>query len=194
MNFEGAKDLIIEKQRKGLSPDLSYHSLEHILDVYEAAKQLAKLEGISDETDLQLLLTAALFHDSGFLTDRVDHEVLSCQIAKKHLPDFEYSPSQVEKICGMILATRIPSTPKNHLEEILCDADLDYLGREDFEEIGAKLYLELTKQNLVLSLGEWNKIQIQFLEKHRYYTKTAQYLRESGKQRHLEELKLIGKV
>jgi len=189
MNFQGAKDLIIEKQRTGLSPDLSYHSLEHILDVYEAAKQLARLEGISDETDLQLLLTAALFHDSGFLIDRKDHEILSCQIAKKHLPDFDYSPFQVEKVCGMILATKIPSSPKNHLEEILCDADLDYLGREDFEEISARLYLELTKQNLVLSQDEWNKIQIQFLEKHQYYTKTAQSLRESGKQRHLEELK-----
>ena len=32
-------------------------------------------------------------------------------------------------------ATKIPQTPLTKLEEIICDADLDYLGREDFFEI-----------------------------------------------------------
>ena len=38
----------------------------------------------------------------------------------------------------LILATKVPQKPKNKLEKIICDADLDYLGREDFDNISDK--------------------------------------------------------
>ena len=40
------------------------------------------------------------------------------------------------------MATEIPQNPKTHLEMIMCDADLDYLGRYDFETISNNLYTE----------------------------------------------------
>ena len=126
MEFENVKKFILAKLRKELPRSLTYHSLGHIKDVYKAAQKLAKLEGVSGE-ELTLLLTAVLFHDSGFLIQQKEHERVGCEIARKHLPDYGYSDKQIETICGMIMATRIPQTPHNKLEQIICDADLDYL-------------------------------------------------------------------
>jgi HD superfamily phosphodiesterase len=188
MDFSAAKTFILEKLKRELPAHLSYHSVEHILDVYDAANMLAKEEGIGEE-DLTLLLTAALYHDTGFLIQQKDHEKLSCDIAKEHLPSFNYSKEQIEKICGMIMATQIPQRPKNKLEEILCDADLDYLGREDFYEIGDKLFEELSVFGVLKTEEEWNKLQVRFLETHDYFTKTAVRLRKKRKEEFLAEVR-----
>jgi hypothetical protein len=88
----------------------------------------------------------------------------------------------------MIRATRIPQAPKNHLEQILCDADLDYLGREDFYEVGKRLYAEMQERGLVETEREWNLIQKTFLENHRYHTHYAILNREKRKQKYIQEI------
>jgi hypothetical protein len=153
-------------------------------DVYKAAETLAVLEGVSGE-DLTLLLTAVLFHDSGFLIQQKDHEEVGCSIARQYLPDYGYEPQQIERICGMIMATRIPQTPHNKLEEIICDADLDYLGRDDFFIIGAFLFEELRTFGVISTENEWNNLQVRFLEHHHYFTGSAKKLRLAKKEAHL---------
>ncbi len=184
MQFEKVKKYILGRLKKELTKNLTYHSLEHIKDVYAAAEQLASLEKISED-EKQLLLTAVLFHDSGFLYSQKDHEKLSCELARLHLPEFDYGPEQIEQICGMIMATQIPQNPKNKLEEIICDADLDYLGREDFFKIGDKLFGELVMYGIIDDEHEWNKLQVRFLEKHHYFTKSAKKLRREKKAENL---------
>jgi uncharacterized protein len=188
MRFTEAKKFILEKQRKELPRHLSYHSVAHVHDVYQAAKRLAKEEKIKGD-QLTLLLTAVLFHDSGFLKGQEKHEEASCKIAQTYLPDYGYSEEQIEKICGMILATRIPQKPVNHLEQIICDADLDYLGRDDFFEIGQKLFQELKVYGIINDETEWDQLQIRFLEKHHYFTPTALRLRKDRKDAYLAQLK-----
>lgn len=188
VNFERAKDFILNKQSQQLPKHLHYHNIKHILDVYQAATYYAKLEGISAE-DTELLKIAALFHDSGFIVKANDHELISCEFAQKYLPEFGYNFNQIEKIKGMIMATKIPQAPKNHLEQILADADLDYLGRNDFEEISNGLYEELLVANKDLSIKNWNKIQIAFFEKHNYFTESAKRLRNKKKQENLQLIK-----
>lgn len=189
MQFERAGKFILNKLGKELPKSLSYHSVEHVKDVYNSAAMIGKQENISGY-DMKLLLTAAWFHDSGFLKGAKDHEEESCRTAKKFLLEFEYQPAEIEKICGMIMATKIPQTPKNHLEEILADADLDYLGREDFFNIGNKLFTELSIFGFLNSEDEWNRLQVRFLESHHYFTKTAIQLRNEKKQEHLAFVKL----
>src|SRR3954464_7874662 len=116
MEFEKVKKFILDKLKKELTKNLTYHSLGHIKDVYGAAEYLAKLENVTGE-DLTLLLTAVLFHDSGFLISQKEHERLSCELVKEHLPKFGYTADQIERICGMIMATQIPQTPHNKLEK-----------------------------------------------------------------------------
>ncbi len=89
----------------------------------------------------------------------------------------------------MIMATKIPQTPTNLLEEILADADLEYLGTDDFEEIGGYLYQELKEINPTLTLNKWNEIQINFIEKHHYFTEYGQKYLSRTKKKHLTELK-----
>ena len=131
MQFPKAKSYINTYLRKELPRHLTYHSIAHVRDVYKAAERLAKAESVKGE-DLTLLLTAVPFHDAGFIFQSKDHEKIGCDIIREHLPAFKYTPEQIERICGMIMATRIPQTPNNLLEEIIADADLDYLGRDDF--------------------------------------------------------------
>ena len=188
MQFNDAKKFILKKLKKELPKHLSYHSVEHITDVYNSAKTIAKHEKIKAE-DLKLLLTAALFHDSGFLEGQKEHEKLSCSIAKEYLPGFDYNEEQINKICGMIMATNIPQSPKNLLEEILCDADLDYLGRNDFFIIGDRLFSELRMYGMINDEMDWNRLQVRFLETHHYFTKTAIKLRKEKKEEYLAIIK-----
>lgn len=188
MHFERAKTFILEKLRRELPAHLFYHSVEHVQDVYASAERIAAMEGVSGE-ELTLLLTAALFHDSGFISGASGHEEKSCEIARQYLPALDYNPDQIERICGMIMATRIPQAPRNLLEEILADADLDYLGRDDFFPIGDQLYEELAMYGIVHNKEDWNRLQVKFLEGHHYFTGTAIRLRKAKKAAHLSLIK-----
>ncbi len=184
-----AEVFILQKLRSELSPTLYYHGLHHTLDVVEAAERIGKAEGIADEEKLTLLRTAALFHDAGFLFTYQGHEAEGCRLVRDVLPGFDYTSEQIAAVCGMIEATKIPQSPKNLLEEIICDADLDYLGRDDFEVIADSLYQELKVRALVEDARTWDAIQIKFLENHRYRTATARHTRQSTKLLHLQRLK-----
>ena len=188
MQFEKVKKFILDKLKKELAKNLTYHSLGHIKDVFAAAENIAGLEKITGE-DLTLLLTAVLFHDSGFIESQKDHERLSCEIAERYLPEYDYTPEQVKRVCGMIMATQIPQTPHNKLEQIICDADLDYLGRDDFFTIGNKLFDELCMYGIINTELEWNKLQVRFLEKHHYFTPVAKKLRKAKKAENLTLIK-----
>ena len=193
MEYQKAKQYILDRLEKELSPNYYYHCLEHTLDVLEATKELARLEGIEGE-DLILLKTAVLFHDSGFLVTYQNHEQKSIQIAGEVLPQFRYTPGQIEQICGMVLATKIPQNPSNHLEEVICDADLDYLGRDDYYSISEKLKMELEYKDIVDNEAHWVNMQIKFLEDHDYFTLSARNLRREEKAKRLEEIKSTGRL
>lgn len=184
LDFEKAKTFILDKLEKDLPKKLKYHNLDHILDVYHTAIDYAQLENVTDE-ETTLLKTASLFHDSGFIIKAIGHEQISCEFAAQYLPEFGYSETQIEKIKGMIMATKIPQNPQNHLEQIMADADLDYLGRDDFEKISERLFEELAIEDR----NEWNKIQISFFEEHHYFTDSAKRLRNETKQVNLAKIK-----
>lgn len=193
MKSREAEAFILEELHNKLSDTLYYHSLGHILDVAEAAERIARVEGIEDEQTLTLLRTAALFHDAGFIETYKGHEEEGCRISKEVLPSFDYTPEQIKAICGMIRATKIPQRPKNKLEEILCDADLDYLGRDDFETIAHYLYCELKERKMVTDDRTWNQIQIDFMENHQYWTPSVQHARQPIKRLHLCRLRELVK-
>ena len=191
MNFLGAQKFILDRLKKDLPENLTYHGYRHTIDVYNMAIEIAEEEGITDEHELLLLKTGALFHDCGFLQTYKGHEEVSCNIAKENLPTFDYTPNEIDAICGLIHATRIPQSPKNKLEQILADADLDYLGRDDFYKISNSLYLELRSISALKNEKDWNTIQVNFLETHRYFTNTCINKRKKEKQKRIIELKKL---
>ncbi len=189
MDYRAAKQYILAKLRAELSDRLSYHGMHHTLDVLKVSKALCESEGVHG-TALILVKTAALFHDAGFVKDKhAGHEFEGCLMARAALPGFGYTTEAIEAICGMIMATKIPQSPTNLLEEIICDADLDYLGREDFYPIAETLFEEMTTYQLISSEQAWNRLQVNFLTAHHFHTHTNNALREPIKQQYLEELK-----
>lgn len=189
IDFQIIKKQVHNKLKKGLPKYLTYHNLAHTDDVLTQAILLANEEGIDGHEELFLLKVSALYHDTGFLSAYNGHEEKSCEIAQNELPSFGLNNAQIELVCGMIRATKIPQTPQNKLEEIICDADLDYLGRTDFYTIGEGLFKEFLHQGIVANEYEWNKLQVGFLQKHVYFTNSCKRKRESLKQQHLEEVK-----
>ena len=174
--------LILNKLKNDLPSHLLYHNIHHTLDVYNRAKYIANKEGIYGP-DLKLLLIAAIYHDAGYLKQKEDHEMISCEMVREYLPQFNYDSDSIEKICSIIMATKIPHKPKSLLEKIICDADMDYLGRNDFFKIGEKLYREFLESGIILTPEEWNIIQVVFLEQHHFFTATAINLRQRTKEK-----------
>lgn len=185
MDHKAAKAIILRKLREELPEARTYHSLEHTLDVYSTTISIAEKEGVTGD-DLVLLKTAAMLHDLGFAEQDMEHEAVGCGIARRILPELGYSPEQVERICEMIMATRIPQSPgDDHLAQVLCDADLDYLGRTDFFAIGDRLFAEFKEYGVLSTERSWNELQVEFLSKHRYFTATNVRDREPMKQKNL---------
>ncbi|MCQ2252327.1 MAG: HD domain-containing protein [Bacteroidales bacterium] len=186
--FTDLQEYMLDKLEKELPSFLHYHNFKHTIDVVNQAELIGLGEGVDDEAIL-LLKTAALFHDSGHIVGYENHEYYGTQIAREILPKWKYTPEHIEKICSLIMATKLPPNPQNLLEKVMCDADLDYLGRSDFIPISNSLYDELIDQGKNIDLFSWNKNQVKFLTNHQYFTNTALRLREVGKEYQIERLK-----
>lgn len=187
MQYQQIYSFVIDKLEKELPPYLTYHTVTHTKGVIEAAEYLAELEKVTGD-NLILLQTAALFHDAGFTKGYDNHELLSCETAKKVLPTYGYTHHQVERVCQLIMVTKLPQKPTNHLEEIMCDADLFYLGSDKYPEGAQQLHAEFKEAGKIKTDAEWNKLQIDFLKKHRYFTLTAIREREKKKRENLQHL------
>ncbi len=192
MQVKSAVSHILEKLKADLPEYLLYHSVSHIRDVKVQAMRIARSEGIDNQEELNLLETAAIYHDCGFLSTYTNHEERGCEIAREVLPQYGYSDKQISIIEGLIMATKVPQKPKTQLEKIICDADLDYLGRDDFFVIGDYLYEELLHIGVVKDELSWNKLQIKFLTSHHYFTETNIKDREPLKSENLK--KIIKKI
>ena len=177
----------MDKLQKELPAYLTYHNVQHTIDVIIATQYISEAEKIS-EFDTKILLTAALFHDTGFLKGYDNHEASSCEIARDILPSYNYDKEQVEHICKLIMVTKLPQQPYNHLEEIICDADLFYLGSDRYLEGAGNLYAEFREARKIEEHADWNKVQIDFLKKHRYFTLTAVKERDTKKKENLQHL------
>ena len=124
--------------------------------------------------------------DSGFI-EKYDHnESIGARMAQEILPKYGYTDQHVKTIVELIHATEIPHKPINKLQEIICDADLDYLGRDDFEMIADNLRRELTEMGKIGSRKEWDQIQVKFLNQHQYFTQTALQSRQKKKAENLQ--------
>lgn len=189
-DFERAITYIFARMDRELSPQLYYHSLKHSRDdVLPAAERLGRATAIDDEAMI-ILKTASAFHDSGFLHTYAHHETASIAIVSEILPSYGFSPKQIVIVCGLINATRLPQRPKGLLEELMCDADLDLLGREDFMDLNSILLQERRiHDNAPLTKAAWLTDQIEFMENHRFFTKAAIQSRRIGKMKNLALMK-----
>jgi uncharacterized protein len=169
MNYIEIEHKIFKKLTKGLSKNLHYHGIHHTKEVITNTLHIANEMNVTS-ADKKLLKLAALFHDVGFLEIYTGHEEIGCRIAQETLAAIGFDLNKINKICGMIMATKIPQKPVTVLEQIIADADLMYLGTTNFEKIANTLYTELKAIGKIDNELEWNTLQANFMEKHHFHT------------------------
>ncbi|MCC6815866.1 MAG: YitT family protein [Saprospiraceae bacterium] len=187
MNYTAVHDKVIALLRNQLSSHLSYHNVQHTLDVIDQSERIARNLNVAEE-EIVILKTAALFHDTGFLVNHLNHEEISCRLAKEELSKYDYSDNCIDRICKIIMATKIPQSPTEMLAEILCDADLYYLGTNQYVSISNNLLKEYQANGIVKSVREWPDIQIGFLSSHHYFTPLVQEECNSLKNENLQNV------
>jgi uncharacterized protein len=189
INFENVKRYILQRLERELSPLFVYHNIFHTInEVLTNSELLAGILGVTGE-ELLLLQTAALYHDLGFVVQAEGHESIGANFARLTLPEFGYNRGQIEVIQGIIMATRLPQTPHNLLEEIIADADLSVLGQKEFWQRNEDLRVELVFNGKPAPDDEeWYYKQLKFLQEHTYFTEAAHRLREPQKQENITRL------
>ena len=188
IDFQRMREDILMRMRALMPDTIVYHDVSHTLNVEKSAMRYAQLEGINPH-ELQLLQTAALYHDTGYLFEYQTNEEYAVQLAQKQLPKFGYSADEIDVVTRIIRATE-SSEPQTVLEKIMCDADHDYLGRPDYYTIANKLRDELKNQGRTFTEYDWLNFQLNYLSNvHRYHTDTAKNIRLSGKQVRISELR-----
>ena len=183
---------IRELFRDELPSDIKYHDADHTVHptkgIVASADRIAISENISDH-DRELLIAAAYFHDTGYIREYDKNEPIAARMAGRILKLIGYKPNEVEKVQKMILSTDLEREPKTHVEKILCDADLDHLGREDFFKLDGKVREGRRARGIDVSdEAKWYKGTLEFIKKHQYYTESQKKLREKEKQKNIKRL------
>ncbi|MEP7165457.1 MAG: phosphohydrolase [Ferruginibacter sp.] len=181
------KEFVMNLLKSKLPLSYHYHEPAHTLYVQDKTIEIATQENCTPK-EIALLSVAALWHDTGFINIYKGHEEESCKLAMQYLPGYGYSADDIQTICGMIMATKLPQSPKNKLEEIIADADLEYLGAKDADIMAEKLFSELQSLNPALTREKWNRQQISFIKNHHYFTRFCREYRESVKSAYLKKL------
>ncbi len=179
---------MLGKLEKELPAELYYHGVHHTRDVMSVAGKLAEIHGL-DERERNLLITATAYHDAGFLVTYRNHEEAGCEMVQQLLPGYGYTSEDIEEIQKLIMATKVPQVANSFLEELICDADLDYLGREDFEEIADTLFREFQLQGIVKTELDWYRLQERFLSSHFFFNEYSREHRTPVKMKHLEQIR-----
>ncbi len=186
--YNKLREKALHMLRTQLPDNLYYHGIHHTLEVMKICDDYLRREKITGR-DAKLLRLGALLHDIGFTVSNKNHEDHGVEIARRLMEEFGFEKKDFKVVRGLILATKIPQQPKTKCERILCDADLDYLGKNNFDAISDTLLRELKSLGIIRDKTEWDVVQVKFLEAHQYHTRYACKHLQPSKQDHLQALK-----
>ncbi|MFT7231517.1 MAG: hypothetical protein ACI8TA_000726 [Cyclobacteriaceae bacterium] len=156
-----------------LPEDIRYHSVDHTKIVVAAAQEIGEQCQLSDD-EIEIVILAAWFHDLGYRNGGKDHESQGAEMAKSFLEGKNYDPHKTAQVMSCIMATKMPQSPKNKMEEVLCDADLIHLAKEDYFDRSRLLLMELNGamgKNILPK--EWMGMNCDFITNHQYFTEYA---------------------
>lgn len=171
-----------------LSDVYTFHNVQHTRDVVHDAERIGRASNLSDE-ELQILLTAAWFHDVGYTETYDGHEAVGVQLAEEFLAAEGCAPDFVERVISCILATQMPQEPRNLVEKALCDADVANLGSDTFFEMSARLRQELKAiKGEIFTDDEWRAVCYGFCKFHRFHTEYGRKVLGAKQQENLRIL------
>lgn len=183
------KDHAIKVLSKQLPDNMTYHSVNHTIDVVASAVEIAEKQNLSSE-DKEVVQIAAWFHDLGYTKGCEQHEQDGAAMAREFLESKSYQEELIKKVEGCIMATRMPQSPQNNLEKILCDADLMHLADTDYFKKADLLHKEIEKTKLCkISENEWLEMNQEFLDNHCFFTDYAKQNYESAVKENLKKVR-----
>ncbi|HEY9002991.1 MAG TPA: Pycsar system effector family protein [Mucilaginibacter sp.] len=168
---------------------LPYHNKAHTQFVVDSTIQIANHYQLSDN-DFFVVVTAAWFHDTGYLKTRDHHERESVKVADNYLRQQGIDQETIARINQCIMATEMPQNPQSLLEEIISDADMFHLGTDNFPEKSKLLRKEIeAATNKEISKEDWRLKTVEFMEQHHYFTDYCNVLLNDKKKQNIEKLK-----
>lgn len=186
-----AKKEVMKSFRQGWANNFHYHNLEHTSQVVEEAILLADDHQLSESSRFVLEISA-WFHDTGYRFSYNNHEESSGMIAGSFLNDFKVLIELIEQVKKCIIATKVPQSPTSIISQILCDADLAYLGKSDFTLSLENLRKEWMLQNMIGdSLRDFYGNTLIFCEEHDYFTEFARKRYNKTKADNIELLRSL---
>jgi predicted metal-dependent HD superfamily phosphohydrolase len=187
--ISAAEQFVVNLFSEKIGKEFTFHSYNHTREVVLHTELIAGNYELTEEDHTALVL-AAWFHDTGYAAGlKKIHEEESQKIATDFLKSHNAPQQLIDKVNGCIIATRMPQSPANLIEQIICDADLFHLGTKGFKERNKMLRQEInTLEENKIGKKEWLNLNIEFLDRHRYFTDYAREMLEPVKQTHLREL------
>ena len=193
--IQKAQDYVVnEFNTRGVGKQL-YHDLNHTVSVAEAAAYISKGCNLSPEEHEEVVI-AAWFHDVGFMGTGEGHEEVSAALADSFLKEQGYPAERITRIKACIMATKMPQQPQTLMEQVLCDADLHYVGTKSYVDISDLLRTEWEfLLNRVYTDEDWVASQIDFLTSHKFHSPFAQLEYTKRKSKNItrlnEQLKVL---
>ncbi len=178
-----AGSYVVRLLREQLPADRVFHNVHHTINVVQGVVDIGQAERVS-LSEMEILMLAAWFHDTGHVYTYAGHEERSIELAQKWLRGQAYPEARTKEVARCIRATTMPQQPTDKLERVICDADLYHLSFPTYDH-----YQELLREEWKLLLGiemtdeAWRDSNDAFLSRHHYWT-------DFGRER-LEARKLV---
>jgi predicted metal-dependent HD superfamily phosphohydrolase len=181
----------VEQILRERTPDQNYyHNLYHTLDVVESSIEIGIGEKLSPD-EMEMVQIAAWFHDIGYIEKPEGHEEVSAMYAGNFLNEENYPEERIAKVVGCILATKVPQNPRTKLEQVICDSDLNHLGREKFSARNDYFRKEQEYyRNRKLTETEWLTSTIDFMTRHHFHSGFAINNFSKIKKKNIKDLQL----
>lgn len=174
---------------RDLPENLTYHSINHTIEVVNSALEIGRKQALENE-DIEVLELSSWFHDLGYSKGVENHERIGADMARNFLEKQGYPEEKIASVEGCIMATQMPQNPQNYLEQIMCDADLMHLAGEDYFKKADLLHKEIEQtKSCKISEVEWLEMNQEFLNKHCFFTEYAKNNYESAVKENLKKVR-----
>lgn len=183
------EEFVTNFYRDQVPKEYVYHDLQHTQNVVLSCREMGLSFGINDR-EMELLIIAAWFHDTGYDKGPERHEERSCEYCGKFLIPYSLPEEELKTIFAIIMATKLPQKPEGLLQQIICDADLSHLGDKSYWDRCGRVRQELIiTRNRIMTDQEWVDFELNFLTNHQYHTFIAKEHYNKRKLKHIVQLR-----
>lgn len=187
------EDFASEILKKEIPGKFVYHDFYHTSRVVEASRLIGSECGLSED-DLRLVTIAAWFHDTGYKNGCAKHEEGSARLAREFLSSIDFADEDIRKVEACIMATQMPQSPTNLLEQVICDADLHHLACTDYTEMSERMHKEIEHvKGQEIDQASWNEMNYKFFKDHTYFTEYGKTKLQPVKEENLKAIKKVQK-